>query len=462
VINGVWGDHLAASGNPLAIRMALRVRGRDVELTAEALAAAMPQPRRRIALLIHGLCMNDRAWQRNGHDHGALLAQELGYATLALNYNSGLHISENGEQLAVLLEQLVACWPVPVDELVLLGHSMGGLVARAACHAAGERSLAWLQRLRRLVFLGTPHHGAALERGGRLVDAMLELSPYAAPFARLGRARSAGITDLRFGNVRRADWQGRHAHDQRHDDRVPTPLPAGVQAYCVAATTAVAPRGLAPCAARRRPGVGRKRLWRTPRPAPRPGRSGLAQDPGRAGQSPGPAEPPAGRARPAALAGLRASAAGAGPPLRSTSGLPADCQRFRRARAACAASPGNPRTPRLGAAARRSRATVPVAARFDLQANAPPVDDLGFSSAYRTCPHVNMRQTAECAMAFIAQRVQGLPGPTASACRLDLLLPKLRHVHRRRPWWRRGRSRIRHGKAPCAGVGPRGHPRRVN
>lgn len=243
-INGVWGDHLAASGNPLAIRMALRVGGRDVELTAAGLAAANAQPRRRIALLIHGLCMNDRAWQRNGHDYGALLAQELGYATLALNYNSGLHVSENGEQLAALLEQLVACWPGPVDELVLIGHSMGGLVARAACHAAGERSLAWLQRLRRLVFLGTPHHGAALERGGRLVDAMLELSPYAAPFARLGRARSAGITDLRFGNVRRADWQGRHAHDQRHDDRVPTPLPAGVPAYCVAATTAEAPRGL--------------------------------------------------------------------------------------------------------------------------------------------------------------------------------------------------------------------------
>lgn len=243
-INGVWGDHLAASGNPLAIRMALRAGGRDVELTAAGLAAAIARPHRRIALLIHGLCMNDRAWQRNGHDYGALLAQELGYATLALNYNSGLHVSENGEQLAVLLEQLVACWPGPVDELVLIGHSMGGLVARAACQAAGERSLAWLQRLRRLVFLGTPHHGAALERGGQLVDAMLELSPYAAPFAWLGRARSAGITDLRFGNVRRADWQGRHAHDQRHDDRVPTPLPAGVPAYCVAATTAEAPRGL--------------------------------------------------------------------------------------------------------------------------------------------------------------------------------------------------------------------------
>ena len=243
-INGIWGDHLAASGNPLAIRMALRLHGRDIDPTAAGLQSAMPRPRRRIALLIHGLCMSDRGWQRDGHDHGEVLARELGYATLALNYNSGLHVSENGEQLAALLEQLVSCWPVPVEELVLVGHSMGGLVARSACHAAGRRSLAWLPRLSRLVFLGTPHHGAALERGGHLVDSALELSPYAAPFARLGRARSVGITDLRFGNVQRADWEGRHAHDQRHDDRVPTPLPAAVRAYCVAATTSAEPRGL--------------------------------------------------------------------------------------------------------------------------------------------------------------------------------------------------------------------------
>ena len=243
-INGIWGDHLAASGNPLAIRMTMRAGGRDVDPTAAGLALAMPQPGRRIALLVHGLCMSDLGWQRDGHDHGEMLARELGYATLALTYNSGLHVSDNGEQLASLLEQLVSGWPVPVDELVIVGHSMGGLVARAACHAAGRRSLAWLRRLSRLVFLGTPHHGAALERGGRLVDSALELSPYAAPFARLGRARSAGITDLRFGNVQRADWEGRHAHDQRHDDRVSTPLPAGVRAYCVAATTAAEPRGL--------------------------------------------------------------------------------------------------------------------------------------------------------------------------------------------------------------------------
>jgi len=244
VLNGVWGDHLEASGNALAIPMGLRLNGRHIELTASGLKAALPETTGRIAILLHGLCMNDLQWQRQGHHHGATLGRELGYTVLALHYNSGLHISVNGERFATLLEQLTAHWPRPVEELVLVGHSMGGLIARSACHAAKEMRLGWRARLTRLVCMGTPHHGAVLERGGHLVDKILGLSPYAAPFARLGKARSAGITDLRYGNVQKGDWAGRHPHDQKHDDRTPTPLPAGVQVHLLAATTAAEPRGL--------------------------------------------------------------------------------------------------------------------------------------------------------------------------------------------------------------------------
>jgi len=243
-INGVWGDHLDASGNSLAIPMALRVNGRRIEITERGLRSALPDATGRIAILLHGLCMNDLQWQRQGHHHGGMLARELGYTVLALNYNSGLHISENGERLAAMLEELLAHWPRAVEELVLIGHSMGGLVARSACHAAEDRQLDWRSRLTRLVCMGTPHHGAMLERGGHLVDTILEVSPYAAPFARLGKARSAGITDLRFGNIRRSDWSGRHPHEQKRDDRRPTPLPAGVEVFLLAATTATEPRGL--------------------------------------------------------------------------------------------------------------------------------------------------------------------------------------------------------------------------
>lgn len=238
VLNGVWGDHLVVTGNPLAIPMALRVDAQALTLTREGLAAQLPQARGKVIVLVHGLCMNDRQWTRQGHDHGQALAAALGATALYLHYNSGRHVSQNGREFAALLEQALQAWPVPVTEIVIVGHSMGGLLARSACHVAAAAGHDWPSKLRALVFLGTPHQGAPLERGGHLVDMLFGISPYVAPFARLGKARSAGITDLRFGNLRDADWQGRDRHAQKRDDRVPTPLPEGVDAYLVAATTA--------------------------------------------------------------------------------------------------------------------------------------------------------------------------------------------------------------------------------
>ncbi len=241
VLNGIFGDHLAASGNPLAVAMALRRDGKAWDLADAASPLPDPAPSGKLLVLVHGLCMNDRQWTRRGHDHGAMLAREMGATPLYLHYNSGRHVSQNGRDFARLLQQLVARWPVPVQELVIVGHSMGGLVARSACHHADAEGLGWRRHLKKLVFLGTPHHGAPLERGGRWIDVLLGLSPYVAPFARLGKTRSAGITDLRFGNLQDADWQHRDRHAQQHDDRQPTPLPAGVEAFLIAATLAEKP-----------------------------------------------------------------------------------------------------------------------------------------------------------------------------------------------------------------------------
>lgn len=235
-LNGVFGDHLADTGNPLAIGMSLRRAGHSLPPDRAALAALLPDAGGRLLLLVHGLCMNDLQWRHAGHDHGEVLAQALGFTPLYLHYNSGRHVSQNGRDLALLLEAVLAQWPVPVRELAIVGHSMGGLVARSAAHQAMQAGLTWPTHLKRWAFLGTPHHGAPLERGGRLVDSALGISRYAAPFARLGKARSAGITDLRFGNLQDADWQGRDRHAQHRDDRRPTPLPAGVGTLLVAAT----------------------------------------------------------------------------------------------------------------------------------------------------------------------------------------------------------------------------------
>ncbi len=240
-INGLWGDHLERSANPLAIDMAVRRGGVALPLQRDELAQALPGATGKLLLLVHGLCMNDLQWARRGHDHGQALEQALGLTPLYLHYNSGRHVSQNGRELATLLQRLVQAWPLPVDELVLVGHSMGGLVARSACHQAEAQGLAWCSALRSLVCLGTPHHGAPLERGGRRIDQLLGLSRYTAPFARLGKVRSAGITDLRFGNLQDADWQGRDRHAQQRDDRQATPLPAGAATFLLAATTTDAP-----------------------------------------------------------------------------------------------------------------------------------------------------------------------------------------------------------------------------
>ena len=220
-LNGVMGDTLERTDNPLAIRMAF--------VPADA---AGPH----LLLLLHGLCMNERQWTRDGHDHGQALAT-LGYTPLYLRYNSGRHVSANGAELAQLLEARIAASPVPVASLTIIGHSMGGLVARSALHQAQGARMAWPRLLRKMVFLGTPHHGAAMERGGNRIHRALHLSPYLAPFTRMSGLRSAGITDLRYGNLLEADWTGNRFNER--DVRVPVPLPRGVACYAIAGAVAV-------------------------------------------------------------------------------------------------------------------------------------------------------------------------------------------------------------------------------
>ncbi len=227
VANGVYGDYLVRTRNPLAIEMSLRYRGQRItprDPTSVFVQHSNKTQVRKLLVLVHGLCMNDRQWNRDGHDHGAALGDELGYLPLYLRYNSGLPIVENGRAFAEMLETLINNCTSPVEELAIIGHSMGGLVARSACHHASVAGHKWPDHLHKLVFLGTPHHGAPLERGGHGLDQVLDLSPYLAPFAHLSKARSAGITDLRHGTISAG--------------KKFVPLPAGVRCYTAAAVRA--------------------------------------------------------------------------------------------------------------------------------------------------------------------------------------------------------------------------------
>ena len=235
VLNGVLGDHLEASANPLAIPMRLHHRGQALELDQTTLASSIAQPTSRLLIAIHGLCLNHQCWTPGQGSHDidmpTRLSAEHGFTDLHLHYNTGRAIARNGRDLDTLLEKLLTCWPVPVEEIVLLGHSMGGLVSRSACHYGCESGHRWPERLRRMIFLGSPHHGSPLERAGHGLERLLGISPYSAPFQRLGRIRSAGITDLRHGRVIEADVDTNPGHSLPR-------LPGHVVLHSIAATRA--------------------------------------------------------------------------------------------------------------------------------------------------------------------------------------------------------------------------------
>lgn len=65
-LNGLFGDHLADSRNPLAIPMTLRHEGRAVDLDDPVAMHALASSGRRAIVLVHGLCMHEGQWRRRG------------------------------------------------------------------------------------------------------------------------------------------------------------------------------------------------------------------------------------------------------------------------------------------------------------------------------------------------------------------------------------------------------------
>ena len=251
-LNGVMGDRLADSDNPLATTMTLRFNNEALNWEAMPDKELLTD---KVLIVVHGLCMNDLQWtvqssEADGEtvNHAETLAESLGYTPVYVRYNTGLHTSQNGQTLSNQLELLTALWPTPLTEISVLVHSMGGLVTRSAVHAAQHGKRHWVSKLKNIVFLGTPHHGAPLEKAGNWIDVLLGVTPYSAPFKRLVELRSSGITDLRFGYVLDSDWQTQGSQDrfksktkQEQADREHLPLPneaEGVACFTVAATLA--------------------------------------------------------------------------------------------------------------------------------------------------------------------------------------------------------------------------------
>ncbi|NGY05163.1 esterase/lipase family protein [Solimonas terrae] len=220
-LSGLFGDHLIGRRNPVAPQFGLYVDGLKIETDRSSLAARFPDAEPRLVVFVHGLCCNETSWQlyrqagvRQSLPYGARLA-EHGYTPLYLRYNSGAHISQNGRRLARLLQQLLTQWPRAVEDITLIGHSMGGLVIRSAAAAGLRRGDAWTGKVGSLICLGSPHQGAALERGAQALAQVLQGFELSRPWARVLEARSVGIRDLRFGATSDADWRDGLKRDWR-------------------------------------------------------------------------------------------------------------------------------------------------------------------------------------------------------------------------------------------------------
>lgn len=251
ILNGLYGDFLTKKSNPLDLGMDFRHGGRVLPLAKNSLIQAVPDASDRICVFVHGLMCMESCWWIGAEkfygdpavSFGTQLQADLGYTPMYVRYNTGRHISENSQRLSDLLSALLNAWPVPVSEIVLVGHSMGGMVSRSAAYYAHTQNAPWIAQLRHVVCVGAPNLGAPLEKAANLLGALLRAFNTAgtqAP-ARVLNARSSGIKDLRFGYTMDDEWTDQDPDAFLKDNRSNLPLVDGVDYYYIAATLTADP-----------------------------------------------------------------------------------------------------------------------------------------------------------------------------------------------------------------------------
>jgi pimeloyl-ACP methyl ester carboxylesterase len=240
VLDGLIGDALEEEQSALAEPMAVRVDGRVVDPEPDAMGQAFPKATPRLVVFVHGLMGTELGWKWFAgpakESYGDRLARDLSATPVFIRYNTGRHISQNGRSLCELLEQVVAAWPVDVEQIALVGHSMGGLVSRSAAYRGVQDGADWVRRVRHVVSLGTPHMGAPLAQAVHYATAGLCALPETRPLGDFLRRRSGGIRDLHQGSLVDEDWRDCDPDALRVAACREVPLLDGATHHFVAAT----------------------------------------------------------------------------------------------------------------------------------------------------------------------------------------------------------------------------------
>lgn len=235
-VNGLWGDALGRHSDRLGIPMTIRDADGAAVAAGQELAAVFPAATGQLVLLVHGLVETERCWHGTDAQPGLIhsLDDHAALSPVAIRYNSGLRVSANGSLLAALLEHLHSTWPVPVESISLVGHSMGGLVVRSACTQARTAGHRWIEDVDHVVTTGSPHLGVPLEKYVNVLAWGLSAAPETRPLADLLNSRSVGIKDLRFGAIAEDDWQGVDPNALLRNTVGEHPLPTDIDHHFVA------------------------------------------------------------------------------------------------------------------------------------------------------------------------------------------------------------------------------------
>lgn len=213
LLNAAIGDFLEDTESPLEIQMVMRHGDEYLNWRQFEIENAKPH----VVVFVHGLGTTEWCWALESEEFhgepdatfGSMLERDIDATPVYLRYNTGRAIVDNGRDLANGLEFFVRNYPIDIERLTIIGHSMGGLVTRSASMQAERYQMGWPKLVQNVFYLASPHDGAPLARIGEVlatdIFAAVDL-PATQVLYRILDARSAGVKDLGEGRVVEEQW----------------------------------------------------------------------------------------------------------------------------------------------------------------------------------------------------------------------------------------------------------------